>query len=142
MTKRRNHLAAFFISLRRRSLFFYAVVGFFNTLLYILMFQLLWKILYLNYRFAVTGAYLVSVIFHFSTNRIITFQSGQGKLYHQIPRYIAMIVINYLITIAVVEVTVGVMLRSPNVGMLCAVVITVITGYLLSKHWVFQLGER
>ena len=142
MTKLNDHLTALLISLFERSLVFYVVVGFFNTLLYVLMFQLLWKILDLNYRFAVTGAYFVSVMFHFSMNRIITFQSGQGKLYLQIPRYIAMIVINYLITIAVVEVTVRVMLRSPNVGMLLSVVITVITGYLLSKYWVFHLGKR
>ena len=141
MTKLRDYPTTLLIFLFERSLIFYAVVGFFNTLLYILMFQLLWKILYLNYRFAVTGAYLVSVIFHFSMNRIVTFQSGQGKLYHQIPKYIIMILINYLLTIGVVEVATVVMLLSPDVGVLLSVAVTVITGYLMLKYWVFLLSR-
>jgi len=117
-------------------------VGFSNTLLYVSMFQVLWRLLHLNYKFAVTGAYLVAVTFHFSMNRMVTFQNNKGRLHHQIPKYVIMILINYLLTLGVVEVTVVVMLFSPDVGMLFSIAVTLMTGYLISKYWVFYSGDR
>lgn len=50
--------------------------------------------------------------------------------------------INYLITILIVEFSVKLLLLSPYFGVVIAVGVTVVSGYLMLKFWVFQINEK
>ncbi|MGI0026094.1 MAG: GtrA family protein [Nitrososphaera sp.] len=116
----------------------FLIVGCLTALLYFVLFTLLWRMLHLRYEVAVTVSYTLAVSFHFIANRRITFKSHDQWMLHQLPRYAAMVILNYLITILIVELLVKFLMLSPYLGVLCAVGVTVISGYLISKHWVFR----
>lgn len=116
----------------------FLVIGCLTALLYFALFTLLWQMLHLRYEVAVTVSYTLAVSFHFIANRRITFGSHDQRMLHQLPRYAALVILNYLITILIVELLVNVLILSPYLGVLGAVAVTVISGYLISKHWVFR----
>lgn len=116
----------------------FLAVGALTALIYFGLLALLLEGINLNYRYAVSIAYFCGVAFHFLSNRQFTFRSHDHGLPGQILKYCAMVGINYAITIAVVDVIVRLLHFSPYVGAACAIGITVVTGYLLARFWVFR----
>ena len=122
----------------KRTLFFYCFAGGLSALVYFSGFALLWQWLHIQYKISLSVAYLFSVITHFTTNQRLTFQSKKVDLRDQLPRYLVMVFINYLITLCIVHVVVALLHLSPYVGILGAISITVVSGYLMAKFWVFK----
>lgn len=116
----------------------FLAVGAITAGIYFFIFTVFWKMLHVDYRVSVSIAYVLSVTFQFLTNRGVTFKNHSHNVLNQLIRYVVMLVINYGITMAVVEYTVKVLLLSPYFGVIFSVGITVITGFLLSKLWVFK----
>lgn len=128
----------FFIS-NRRAILTFGIIGAFTALIYFLLFAVMWEMFHINYKIAVTFSYIGSILFHFLMNRNVTFQSTKKSILPQVTRYTLMAAVNYLITIIVVELSVKAFFLSPYVGVLIAVGITVVSGYLMSKVWVFRV---
>jgi putative flippase GtrA len=128
--------------LDRRSIIAYLVVGALTAMLYFSVFTGLWQILYVEYRIAVSIAYLMAVSFHFFMNRKITFQITGGNIRQEIARYAVMGILNYLVSMLVLEFSVKILLLSPYLGVLFGIATTLVSGYLLSKHWVFQVAQK
>lgn len=106
-------------------------------LLYVLLDYLGWG------RFVgVSIAYSVAITFHFFSNRHFSFVATDSAVAPQATKYLAMAFINYLITLAVVEVIVSVMGLSAYFGVATSIVVTVFSGYLFSKYWVFRIGHE
>jgi len=105
-------------------------------------FSLLFQMAHLNYKVAVSIGYLCSVIFHFTANRRFTFKSQGSDFFRHLSKYIVMISINYLITLAVVHFVVENLSLSPYIGVIAGIGCTVGIGYLMAKFWVFQRVEK
>lgn len=100
-------------------------------------FTIFWRVLKIDYRIAVSLAYVLSVIVHFYLNRSLTFKI-QGKPTHQqFIKYLMMIAINYFMTLLVMYLVVEKIHWSPYIGILAAIGATVGISYLLLRYWVF-----
>lgn len=116
----------------------FAVVGGLTAAIYFGVFWLLNDALHQDYRVAVSVAYFAGVAFHFTVNRNVTFRSQEGRLHSQLAKYAVVAFVNYLVTLAVVQVCVTALNLSPYVGVLAAVAATLVSGYLLFRFWVFR----
>lgn len=116
---------------------YYIVIGGLSAAINILAFAILLDYFHFHYVLAVTLSYLIAIIFNFSSNRTLTFKSSGSDLTFQIFKYLCMSGINYLITLLVLHIVVGLLFLSPYFGLLCAIAVTTITGFTLSKYWVY-----
>lgn len=122
----------------------FPLVGALTAILYFSLFSLLWYGFKIHYGIAVSIAYLTSATFQFFANQRYTFQNREKrwhKIFYQMVRYVIMVLINYVITLAVVYFVVEVLRFSPPVGVVVTVGITVFSSYLLSRYWVFSSKE-
>ena len=101
-------------------------------------FALFWHLFSWQYQVAVSIAYVLSVITHFFGNRHLTFRGRGQCIKSHVGKYIVMLGLNYLITLAVVTLVVSKLHFSPYIGMVGAIACTVFVSYFLSKNWVFK----
>lgn len=129
---------AIYIDRERRSIIWFWTIGIMTFILQYISYRILVSLCVFNYRISVSVSYIVAVAFHFFMNRNLTFQSRNGNVYSELLRYVSMVCINCLITITVVEITVRQLLLSPDIGLVLSMAVTVVSGYLLSRLWVFR----
>jgi putative flippase GtrA len=121
----------------KRSILLFLTVGTISAIVNFGSFSLLWNVCGINYKLAVSIAYFLSVVVHFFANRRITFASHNIHFLRQMPRYLTMIFINYLITLMVTRFTVEVLLLSPYIGIVLSIGVTINTSYFMLRYWVF-----
>jgi putative flippase GtrA len=85
---------------------------------------------------ATTVAYLVDLIANYAVNRWWVFAGGRSVAASGI-RYVCLVGVNYLATIAIVATLTSVHVHYV-VARLAAVVVTTIWNYLAYKHWIFR----
>lgn len=142
MTSRISQTQFFkFINTNYARLGLFLFVGAVTAAIYFALFTITWKWLHFDYKFAVSIAYILSVIFQFLANRQFTFKSKKENLLYQISKFIVLLMINYIITLIIVITLVNQFLFSPYLAIILSLGITVITGFLLSKLWVFKLSN-
>ena len=124
--------------LLNREFLIYLYVGGVTFISYMAFIALAVEILNSDYRVGVSVAYLFAVTFHFFANRTVTFRAANYRLVDQSIRYIAILILNYLITLMAVSFCVGSLGFSPYIGAVFAIVLTVGVGYFASKFWVFR----
>ena len=124
-----------------RTLFFYLLVGGTSAFVYFVVFTLFWKWFDVNYKISVSIGYVLSVVTHFTANRRFTYQSHDKKLHTQLPKYLSVVLLNYLITLFIVHGMVSTLHLSPYFGIVVSIGITLLIGYLMTKHWVFKKTE-
>ncbi len=120
-----------------RRFFKFLAVGLATMVVQFSSFALMWDILCLPQRLSVSISYITAVTFHFLSNRFFTFQAGNANVYKQLVKYIIVTCVNYIITVVVVDVCVKILSLSPYIGVMAAIAITVMTGFLFLKYWVF-----
>lgn len=120
------------------ALFSYGVVGGLSAAISFASFAILWDVLHVYYKIAVTISYFLAILFNFLCNRRFTFQSSGSNVIDHMYRYITMVLLNYAITMVIVHMSVKWFDLSPYVGLIAAAVVTAITGFTLSKFWVFS----
>lgn len=126
-----------------RSLLLFALAGLASAGAYFATLYVLEYRLGVDYRLAVTAAYTVSVAAHFLLNRHLTFAgTAAGNLRSQLARYPVLVVLNYLISIAVVVACVEWLGLNSAQGVLLSMPVTLAAGYLLARKWVFQSRNR
>jgi len=116
----------------------FLIVGGLSALLNLAVFMVLWKWLHLNDTLAVSAAYVVALSFHFVLNRVWTFKGTQGAQGQQIVRYAVMAAVNYGLTVAVVDLATRMLGWTPPVGLCAAIGATTLSGYSMSRRWVFR----
>src|SRR3990167_5267791 len=121
-----------------KTFFFYACVGASAAIVYFSVFTLCWKVFHCNVKVAISIGYVLSVITHFTGNRRVTFGSHKEYLPKQMARYLVMTLVNYLITLAVAHVVIGVLHLSPYLSITASIGMTVFVGYILARNWVFR----
>lgn len=131
-----------FIKTNRKSILAFLTVGALAAVINFGIFTLLFKTTHLNYEIITSIAYICSVIFHFTANRSFTFKSQNISMSHQLPKYSGMVLLNYVVTLLVMRGVVDGLQLSPYIGNIFAIGMTVGTGYLISKYWVFTNAAK
>jgi putative flippase GtrA len=105
-----------------------------------LSFSVFFGLLRLDYRVAVSLAYVLTVCFHFLLNKTFTFGAMEQKLRHNAPRYVLMLALNYVITIVASWLTVEVVGASPYLGVVASTAGTALSSFFVMKYFVFREG--
>lgn len=127
-----------FILKNKNSFFSFILVGLLTAGIYFSLFALLWQLLNLDYKIAVSIAYITAILFYFFFNRKFTFKNHTHSIREQFSKFIIMAFINYLATLAVIHIVMELLKLPPYFGMVIALGITTILSYLIAKFWVFQ----
>jgi putative flippase GtrA len=117
-----------------RFVFVGATTFFFNMVLIWLFYEKL----ELNNRISVTSAYLITVLIHFLLNHSFTYRQNLETMTFDFLRYIAMVVLNYLITLSLSIVVVELFGLSIYLGGVFSILITGITSFIIMNHFVFS----
>lgn len=112
-------------------------VGAITAVINYLLFSFFWGLLHLHYLIAVSIAFILAIVFHFIANRYYTFKIRDNNFQEQLFRYLGLITINYLLTLAVMHIVVEQIKLSPYLGNILAIGVTVCSGYLMARLWVF-----
>lgn len=121
----------------KKYFFTFITVGIGGTIIYCALFAFLWNVLHINHVMAVTIAFISSATYQFLTNRKVTFKVEDPNFLQQIMRYGVLLVINYLLSIYIMQFALWAF-SSSLIGLLLTASTTPVTGYLLFKYWVFK----
>lgn len=95
------------------------------------------EVLRLEYRLSVSVAYAGALSFQFLANRGVTFKAARGDPRVQLVRFLLLAGANYLLTLAMVTIGVGLFGISVYAAVFVSLLITTPLGFVLSKRWVF-----
>ena len=126
-----------FVLSNKISIALFLLVGTLAAVVNFAAFSFLWQIIGCNYQVAVSIAYVLSVAVHFFANRRFTFRRHDLNPWQQMPKYLVMILINYIATMLTVHIVVEELHLSPYLGLVAAIGSTVWIGYVLLRFWVF-----
>lgn len=123
--------------LENQSIFLFMTVGGLTAALYIGLFGLFWHVCQWHYQIAISLAYTIAVVFYFLANRKFTFKST-GNTAKQLPKFLTLLLLNYVVTLIVMHITVEFAHLPPYFGIFAAIGTTFILSYRISKFWVFK----
>ena len=124
-----------------KRIFLFLLIGGLTFIIYFVILWILFSLARLNYVGAVAIAYLAAIIFHFLTNRKITFNAGGTKFRYQILRYLSVALINYIIQLGVIRICYEMYGIDFYISTFFGVMSTMITGYFLMNSWVFKVEK-
>lgn len=101
------------------------------------MFHLFYGLAKVDYRISVSLAYAITVISHFLLHRFFTFDAAGQELVHNVGKYLAMLGLNYAITITMAWFVVEVLRLSPYFGVVASTAATACTSFFVMKYFVF-----
>lgn len=122
----------------KKSFIAYVIVGVITNVIYFCVFVLFFRWLHLHYMIAISIAYLLSLIFNFTANRFITFSNKEKQWHLHLMKYLCIAFFNYLVSLATVHAVVEELHLSPYFGIVAAIGMTVMSGYLFSKNWIYR----
>jgi putative flippase GtrA len=116
----------------------YAVVGITSLIIYYIFLFATFTLLHIDYRYCLAVALSFSVLCHFLLNQIITFKFS-GSILNAIPKYLLIVLINYLIQIMLISF----LLRFSNlnfyIASFFAVCLSSFFGFFALKYFVFKI---
>lgn len=121
-----------------RQVILFLLVGALTTALYLGIFAFVVNYLGANYAIGVSVAYPLAVGFHFLMNHYLTFQLRHEGLAAGLRRYVWLVAINYVLSLAVVDLCVRWLELPPTTGALAGIAVTFAISFILAKYWVFR----
>lgn len=118
----------------------YSLVGLANTLFYGFLLYLALSFFSFSLPFSVALSYIIAMTFHYSANRIFTFNSTNlvgGELF----RYLFAAAFNYLLTLIAVAFFVDILKISVPITSALSSLIVAISSFFMSRYWVFKRAE-
>jgi len=91
----------------------------------------------LDYRIAVTCAYVITLGVHFLLNRSFTYRRVDGGVGPDTVKYGILLIANYLVTLIITSATVELLGLTPYFGIVLSALVTAVSSFLLMKHFVF-----
>lgn len=131
----------------KRYFFAFVSVGILTAIIYFCLFIIFNVFFHINQLISVTIAYFITTFFHFYASKNFTFQITQRSNLQHLLKYLTLLLINYIVTLLVLKIT-SFFINTSYFRLLYAIGVTTITGYLISKYWVFvnkdheYLGEK
>jgi len=126
---------------KRKEMITYLVFGVLTTIVNIVTYVLIAKLMNLDYKLATTIAWVVSVVFAFITNKIYVFNS-KGMAAHTLVRefssFVFFRVLTYLIDLGMMIILVEWTQMNDIIAKIVANIIVVIINYIASKYVIFR----
>jgi len=116
----------------------FVAVGLLTFCIYFCCFHFFYRVQGLDYRLAVSFAYVITVTSHFLLHRFFTFGAADQALTHHTWKYLLMLGLNYVVALGVVWITVEFVKTSPYFGVLASTGITTGISFFMMKHFVFH----
>jgi putative flippase GtrA len=132
-----QHTLQYILS-HRRQLAKFIIVGLLTFGINFSMFHLFYALGDLDYRISVSLAYGITVVSHFLLHRFFTFDAAGQQLFRNLGKYLAMLVLNYGITIAMAWFVVEVIGLSPYFGVIASTAATACSSFFVMKYFVFE----
>lgn len=127
--------------LRDRGAFFtfirFCAVGASSAVVYSGSVLLLLDVLRLDYRLAISLAYILGVSAHFVMSRRFTFAAHEQELGGQLGRYLVLLALNYGLTLGVAVASVDFLGLSHHAASALSLFIPMLFTYFVLKRWVF-----
>lgn len=130
-----------FLKQHYKSFSLYVFIGASGAMIQFISFSLILHFLQIHYQLAYTLSYILSVTYHFTLNRAITFKAHGHALSNQMLRYLAMILTCYLVTSGIMYISIELASLSSYLGMINAMGVSVIISYGMSRYWVFRQNQ-
>lgn len=125
----------------RRQLAKFVFVGLLTFGINFAMFHVFYGLAGLDYRISVSLAYVITVISHFLLHRFFTFEAAEQHMAYNAGKYLAMLVLNYGITLSMAWFVVEILGLSPYFGVIGSTLATACTSFFVMKYFVFvKLG--
>ena len=100
---------------------------------------LFYGVLVLDYRIAISIAFIITVIIHFVLNRTFTYKATTNSLItHHIWKYGIMLTINYTTNLLIAIIAVGMCGLTPYFAVIFATIIIASSNFFLMKYFVFS----
>jgi putative flippase GtrA len=126
----------------RASLLKFFFTGICVYLIHNLFFYFFNRLLNFRYELSITFAYILTAIVHFTLNRNFTFrQKTREGINYSIPRYLFLLLINYVVTIIVITLCVELLNLNPYFGIFFSTGTTVVLNFFLMNHFVFKVQK-
>jgi len=116
----------------------FVFVGLLTFGVYICCFHFLYRVARLDYKLAVSLAYVMTVASHFLLHRFFTFGAADQAFVHHTWRYLLMLGLNYVVSLGVVWIAVEVAKISPYFGVVASTGVTAGISFFMMKHFVFD----
>jgi len=116
----------------------FIVVGFLTLGINVCCFHIFYRAIGLDYKIAISLAYVITVVSHFLLHRFFTFDAEEQALIHHTWKYLLMLGLNYLVFLGVVWMTVEVLKVSPYFGVAGSTAVTAAISFFMMKHFVFR----
>lgn len=122
----------------------YLIFGVLTTLINIVSYGILSKILNIDFKLATTIAWIISVLFAFITNKIYVFNSKGTNVWLMIKEFISFIffrLLSYIVDIGMMIFMVDWMKIDDLVSKIAANVVVVIINYFASRYVIFRTAK-
>lgn len=123
---------------RYRELQRFVLVGIATFILNLSAFYFFFRLMQLDYRHAISYAYVITVVSHFAANKLFTFSARKQPVGHNAARYGVMLVLNYCITLAVSWLLIGRLGLPGYIAVLCYTLGNALMSFVLMKYVVFK----
>lgn len=100
------------------------------------------KILNFKINYGVTLSYFLSVSTHFTLNNLITFRDSKAHIIKKIIGYIYVIMINYVLTLIIVNLTLKFITNQIVVAKILSIATTFFTSFFGMKYFVFKTNNK
>lgn len=120
----------------------FLVIGSLTAFIYFSLLSLFIEMMRLNYRLAVTFAFIFACGFQFFANRKYTFKAIEKNAAKQLVRYLLWVILSYLITLGTVTLAHEVYKINAYLSVLIALIFTTNLGFLLSQRWIYKKDEK
>lgn len=126
---------------KRNEMITYLVFGVLTTLVNIVTYVLITKLMNLDYKFATTIAWVVSEVFAFITNKIYVFNSNEMAVHTLVREFSSFLffrLATYLIDLGMMIILVEWARINDIIAKIVANIIVVIINYIASKYFIFR----
>jgi putative flippase GtrA len=115
----------------------FGLVGIITFALNYFLVWLFYGVAALDYRIAVSMAYVFSVVAHFLLNRTFTYKAQGLSILGHVSKYMGMLIFNYLLTMIVTMCTVELCGLVPYWGIVFATAANALSSFMLMRYFVF-----
>ena len=116
----------------------YILIGIFTFFIYYMGLWIFFDYFGLFYIYAVSIAYLVSIFFHYSINKIYTFNVKKPTNALNIFKYLFVAFFNYTIQILIIKILFEHININFYLSTFLAAIFTMFSGFFLMNFWVFK----
>ncbi len=115
----------------------FLIIGLLTFCIYYIFLWVTFENLKIHYILSVSFSYLFAVLFHFVTNKRITFKNSDN-LGKQVFKYLLLAFINYFLQVLVIIVLCEFLNFNFYLSAFFASLVTMVNGFLTMKFWIFR----